>query len=89
MAVRELTDATPDGSRAGQTATEKLGFHGATPVAQAAFVASTGSKGSSSNIIVASLSGFVFANSSVAAQLIAVVEALRVMAVTKGLMAAS
>ena len=39
MAVTELTDKNPDGSRMGQAATEKLGFFGATPVVQVAMTA--------------------------------------------------
>jgi hypothetical protein len=35
MAVRELTDGNDDGTRIGQSATEKLGFYGlATPIAK-------------------------------------------------------
>lgn len=33
-AVRELTDARTDGTRVGQSATDKLAFFGATPVVQ-------------------------------------------------------
>lgn len=34
MPVKELTDAQPDGHRVGQSASDKVGYWGATPVAQ-------------------------------------------------------
>lgn len=34
MAVRELTDKTDDGSRLGQSSTDKVGFWGKAPVAR-------------------------------------------------------
>lgn len=34
MAARQLSDARPDGVKLGQSATDKVGFHGKTPVAQ-------------------------------------------------------
>ena len=34
MAIKELSDLNPDGTRVGQTAADKVGFYGATPVAQ-------------------------------------------------------
>jgi hypothetical protein len=34
MAVKQLSDANPDGTVFGQSATDKIGFHGATPVTQ-------------------------------------------------------
>lgn len=39
MAVKELTDGAPDGARVGQSATDLVGFWGATPVAQGATIA--------------------------------------------------
>lgn len=51
--IKELSDANPDGTRLGQSATDKIAFFGATPVAQqggtalavssAAYTAITGS----------------------------------------------
>lgn len=34
MAIQQLHDGNPDGSRYGQSSTEKLAFYGATPVVQ-------------------------------------------------------
>lgn len=34
MAVRQLSDGAPDGQSLGQSAADKVGFHGATPIAQ-------------------------------------------------------
>lgn len=34
MAARQHSDARPDGQQFGQSASDKIGFHGATPVAQ-------------------------------------------------------
>ena len=39
MAVRDLGDATPDGTRVGQSATDKVAFYGAAPVVQRALAA--------------------------------------------------
>ena len=39
MAVREISDGNDDGQRLGQSATDKVGFFGATPVDQPASVA--------------------------------------------------
>lgn len=38
MAERQLSDARPDGHVLGQSATDKLAFHGADPVVQAAAI---------------------------------------------------
>lgn len=34
MAVKQLSDGGPDGAKLGQSATDKVGFWGATPVVQ-------------------------------------------------------
>jgi hypothetical protein len=39
MAVKELSNGGPDGTRIGQNATDLVGFYGATPVDQPATVA--------------------------------------------------
>jgi hypothetical protein len=39
MAVKELSDSNTDGTRLGQSATDLVGFYGATPVDQPAVVA--------------------------------------------------
>jgi len=36
MATKQLSDGGPDGSSLGQSSTDKIGFYGKTPVAQAA-----------------------------------------------------
>lgn len=41
MAVKYLDGGNDDGTVLGQSATEKLGFYGATPIAQAAVAATT------------------------------------------------
>jgi hypothetical protein len=38
MAVKQLSDGGPDGTRLGQSSTDKVGFYGATPVARIANV---------------------------------------------------
>lgn len=41
MAVKQLSDGGPDGAVLGQSATDKLGFYGATPVARRSGTAQT------------------------------------------------
>ena len=41
MAKHELSDGNPDGQSLGQSATDKIGFYGTTPIAQAAVAATT------------------------------------------------
>jgi len=38
MAVKQLSDGNPDGTTLGQNASDIIGFHGATPVAQGSAV---------------------------------------------------
>jgi hypothetical protein len=38
MALKELSDGGPDGSRFGQSSTDKISFYGATPIVRAAAV---------------------------------------------------
>jgi hypothetical protein len=40
MAVRQLSDGGPDGSTFGQSASDKIALHGATPVIQASAITS-------------------------------------------------
>lgn len=89
MASSQHSDGRPDGQVLGQSASDLVAFHGATPSVQGTFVASAGSKAASSAIIVASLSGFVFANSSAAAQVLTILETVRTLLISKGLMASS
>lgn len=37
--ILELSDANPDGTRLGQSSTDKIGFYGATPVTRPATIA--------------------------------------------------
>lgn len=41
MAVDHLSKLNPDGTVLGQTAADKIGFHGKTPIAQATVAATT------------------------------------------------
>ena len=41
MAAYEVGDGRPDGVNMGQSATEKIGFYGATPIVQATVAATT------------------------------------------------
>jgi hypothetical protein len=43
MAVKEISDGGPDGTRLGQSATDLVAFYGATPVDQPAAVADSAS----------------------------------------------
>lgn len=44
MAVYEVGDGRPDGVNMGQSATEKIGFYGTTPVAQQTVTQQTGTQ---------------------------------------------
>jgi hypothetical protein len=81
MAVKELSDLNSDGTRLGQTAADLISFHGADPCDQAAHVASV-----STSFISTSL-GFGFSTSDQAINALTLLNALRTMAVEKGLMA--
>lgn len=41
MAVKQISDGNPDGTTVGQSATDLVGFHGATPSDQYAVVTNT------------------------------------------------
>lgn len=41
MAERQLSDARSDGAQMGQSTTDKIGFYGTSPIAQAAVAATT------------------------------------------------
>lgn len=43
MAVRELSDGGPDGTRLGQASTDKVGFFGATPITKPSVAAASSS----------------------------------------------
>lgn len=59
MTIRHLSDRNPDGTMMGAGPTDRIGFHGATPVAQAAAIASTAGTASTTanavNAILAAL----------------------------------
>ena len=38
MALKELSDGSPDGTRLGQASTDKISFYGATPIVKAGAV---------------------------------------------------
>ena len=93
MAIgKQLSDGNPDGTALGQNAADPIGFYGVTPVTQraaaimtatssimaltgASFVANTST----------TLSGFIVLNTTLAAQLIDVVQEVRGWAVALGL----
>lgn len=83
MGVKELSDKGPDGTRLGQSAADLVSFHGAAPVDQAAYVASV-----STSFITTSL-GFGFPTSDGMIAALTLLNALRTLAVEKGLMASS
>lgn len=78
MALKELSDLNPDGTRVGQTAADKVGFYGATPVtqptaaAQAAVTDSSGGTAAATNGI-ATITGTY--NSTILANAIATLAA--------------
>lgn len=80
---QELTDGRPDGAHVGQNASDLVAFHGATPVAQAAYVADQ----SIEALSVSGVVGFTSSTSlsSVIEKLNLILDLLR----DKGLMAAS
>lgn len=80
----QVTYNSPDGAQIGQSATELVAFHGATPVDQAAFVAEVS--------LGTYLIGSTAAGFSSTAQMSALflsVETFRDLLIEKGLMAAS
>lgn len=81
----QVTYNSPTGAQIGQSATELVGFHGATPVDQAAYVA---------QLTVAMLNnvgstGVVFSTTAQMSLCLTLVNALQAALVEKGLMAAS
>lgn len=53
MAVKELSDGGPDGTRLGQDSSDLIGFHGASPSDQAAAVSSLAASAANSTIATA------------------------------------
>jgi hypothetical protein len=87
MSASQHSDGRPDGQVLGQSASDKIAFHGATPVVQASFVASAGALGSVQ--VNTTNSGFTFATSSGAAGIRDTLEAIRVALINKGILPAS
>lgn len=83
MAIKELSDGGPDGTRLGQNASDLVGFHGATPSDQRAATAAVSTSAATQT------SPFGFATSAQANNLVAAVNELIALAKEKGLMASS
>ena len=80
MAVKELSDGGPDGTRLGQSAADLVGFHGKAPAIQGVISAAV-----SVGVAVAVSSGFGFSTSTAITQLMATVNSIRTILVDKGL----
>jgi hypothetical protein len=78
MAVKELSDKGPDGTRLGQSTSDLIAFHGSSPTDQYTLVAAVGT----STPIQASAYGFT---ATQAAAILALVNDLRALVVEKGL----
>lgn len=61
MAVKQLSDGGTDGARLGQSATDKIAFYGATPVAQRAAAVQAASVVSASSYITVGSNHAAFA----------------------------
>lgn len=77
----QLSNGNTDGTSLGQSATDLVSFHAATPVSQAAYVAQLSTS--------AGVTGAVGFTSTQAAALLTAVNSLLTMAIDKGLMASS
>lgn len=73
MAVIELTDGRPDGTRLGQNSSDKIGFYGSAPVAKTTVTALATT---AAVFEAATTSTYGFASSTVAAELDANVRAM-------------
>lgn len=80
MALKELSDGGPDGTRLGQSASDLVSFHGATTKVQGVISAAV-----STGVAVAISSGFGFSSSGAITQLMATVNSIRTILVDKGL----
>lgn len=82
MAIKELSDGSPAGTRLGQSTADLIGFYGTTPVAQQGGTALA----TVTQVTIATLtSGFGFATSAGFNNLFAQVEAIRLLLVNYGL----
>lgn len=83
MALKELSDGGPDGTQLGQSATDLVSFHGATPSDQRAVTAAVATTS------VTQTSPFGFATSATANALVDAVNEIIALLKEKGLMASS
>lgn len=81
----QVTYNSPDGALIGNSATELIGFHGATPVDQAAYVAQL----TVAYLANAGTAGAVFSTTAQMSLFLTLINALEAALVEKGLMAAS
>lgn len=84
MALKELSDGGPDGTRLGQSASDLVAFHGASPTDQLAVVSTV-----STTITVTNSGVFCFQSSAQPAALIDAVNSILDLLKEKGLMASS
>ena len=89
---KELSDGNPDGTRLGQSTSDLIAFQGATPISQRAAAIMT----ATSSIMVltgasfvaqtsSTLSGFIVLNTTLASQLLDVIQEIRAALVAYGL----
>lgn len=83
MATKQLSDNNPDGTVLGQSASDLISFHNATPSDQRAFTADVSTSAPTQT------SPFGFATSAQAIALLALVNEIKAILVEKGLMASS
>lgn len=81
MALKELSDKGPDGTRLGQSAADLIAFHGSTPCDQSAAATSVSTP-------IVSIGGYGFTSSTTLFTLTAAIDAIIVCLKEKGLMAA-
>lgn len=84
MAVKELSDGNPDGTRHGQSSTDLVGFHGASPSDQRAVLTFV-----SSSVPTQATAGYGFVTSTQFSALIDAVNEIINTLREKGLMASS
>jgi hypothetical protein len=89
MTAYQHSDNRTDGQVLGQSAGDKVAFHGATPVCAATFADSAGAVGTARVQPISTSSGFTFANSSAGQAVINLVETMRTILIAKGLMKSS
>jgi hypothetical protein len=82
MAIKHLSDGNPDGTTLGQSASDLVGFHGATPVDQAATIASVTMPG-------LSIGGYGYTGTANLTTLWAAVNSITAALREKGIIAAS